>query len=84
MEKLIKEENRRMKRLKFIVDLTEAILMQSPLSMEEALQLMDNTKTAVLNLFPDKEDVYELIYTPRFKRIIAERFTVPGSFSGKN
>ncbi|NOY64899.1 MAG: hypothetical protein GXO97_05840 [Nitrospirae bacterium] len=84
MEKLIKEENKKMKRLKFIVDLTEAILMQSPLSIEEALQLMDNTKKAVLNLFPDKEDVYELIYTPRFKRIIAERFTVPGSFSGRN
>lgn len=84
MDRLIKEENRRMKRLKFIVDLTEAILMQAPMTVEEALQLMDNTKRAVLELFPDKEDVYELIYTPRFKRILAERFTVPGSHSGKN
>ncbi|HHN64248.1 MAG TPA: hypothetical protein ENK09_02655 [Nitrospirae bacterium] len=84
MDRLVREENRKMKRLRFLVDLTEAILMQAPLTVQEALQLMDNTKRAVLELFPDKEEVYDLIYTPRFKRILAERFTVSGSNSGKN
>ena len=68
------DEEKRMKALKFIVDLTQAILMQSELTLREAYTLMENTKKSVLALFPDKEDVYELIYMPRFRRIIAERF----------
>ncbi len=80
----LEEENKKMKRLRFLVDLTQAILMQSDLTMAEALNLMETTKKAVLKLFPDKEDVYDLIYTPRFKRIIAERFTIPRTLSGRN
>ncbi|NOX20655.1 MAG: hypothetical protein GXO99_05260 [Nitrospirae bacterium] len=80
----LEEENKKMKRLRFLVDLTQAILMQSDLTMAEALNLMETTKKAVLKLFPDKEDVYDLIYTPRFKRIIAERFTIPRTLFGRN
>jgi predicted deacetylase len=84
MERLIKEEEKKMKRLKFIVDLTQAILMQANLSIEEAIETVNQTKKAILNLFPDKENTYELIYAPRFRRIIAERFTIPGTLSGRN
>lgn len=84
LEHLIKEEEKRMKRLRFLVDLTEAILMQSSLSLQEAYTLVENTKRAVLALFPGKDNVFELIYAPRFKRIITERFTIPGSLSGRN
>ncbi len=58
--------------------------MQSDLSLEESLTLIENTKKAALALFPDKEFVYDLVYTPRFRRIIAERFTIPGTLSGRN
>jgi hypothetical protein len=44
---------------------------------------MKNTKQAALNLFPDKERVYELIYAPRFRRIISERFVIVGGPSNK-
>ncbi len=85
MERLREEEERNMKRLRFIVDLAQALLMQTQgISPEEAFNILNNTKRAVLNLFPDKEEVYDLIYTPRFKRIITERFTIPGSLSGRN
>ncbi len=83
-ERLIAEENRRMRRMRFVVDLAQAVLMQSDLRMEEALKIMDDTKKAVLNLFPGKEDVYELIHTPRFRRILHERFSVRGSAFGRN
>ncbi len=82
-EELLKEE-KNLRRLRFIVDLTEAVLMQSDLSLRESQELIAGTKRAALALFPDKEFVYDLIYTPRFSRIIAERFTVPGSMSGRN
>lgn len=83
-EELIKEEEKNMRRLKFIVDITQAVLMQSDLTLQESLNLMENTKKAALSLFPDKEFVYDLIYTPRFRRIVEERFTIPGTLSGRN
>ncbi len=83
-ERELNDENRRMKRLRFLVDLTTAVLMQADLSVSEAVELVEDTRKAVLQLFPGKDDVYELIYAPRFRRIIAERFTIPGSISGRN
>ena len=56
-----------------IVDLTTALLYQENLSINEALELMAATKRQVLALFPDKEEAYDLIYKPRFERIIKER-----------
>jgi hypothetical protein len=80
-EKLIEEE-KKMRRLRFIVDLAQAVLMQqADLTLKEAFAVIRDTKTAALVLFPDKEDVYELIYTPRFRRIIAERFVIRGGLS---
>jgi hypothetical protein len=72
------EEEKRMRRLRFIVDLTQAILMQSNLTLREAFDLVGNAKKAALLLFPDKEAVYELLYAPRFRRIVRERFVIPG------
>ena len=83
-EEFLREEEKKMRRLRYIVDLTEAVLMQSDLTLRESQDLMDQTKKAALVLFPDKESVYDLIYMPRFKRIIEERFTIPGSLSGRN
>jgi len=67
-----------------IVDLAEAVLMQSDLTLQESLTVMNNTRAAVLSLFPDKAFVYDLIYTSRFQRIVDERFTIPGTYSGRN
>jgi hypothetical protein len=83
-ERELNDENRRMKKLRFLVDLTTAVLIQADLSVAEAVELVDDTRRAVLQLFPGKDDVYELIYAPRFRRILAERFTIPGSISGRN
>ena len=75
-EELLKEE-KNMRRLRIIVNITEAVLIQSNLTLEESFALIENTKKTALNLFPDKEFVYDLIYTPRFLRIINERFAIP-------
>jgi hypothetical protein len=74
MKEEIYKEEEKIRVLKIIVDITQAILMQSELTLQEAYILLENTKKSALRLFPDKEDVYELIYTPRFRRIITERF----------
>jgi hypothetical protein len=82
-ESLIEEE-KKMRRMRWIVDLTQAVLMQSDLSLHESLNLMNDTRKAVLSLFPDKAFVYDLIYTSRFQRILDERFSVDNSWPGRN
>jgi len=68
----IKEENRKMKRVRFIVDLTVALLQQGDLTVMQSLKLVKQTKKFVLSQFPDKGETYDLIYKPRFDRIIRE------------
>lgn len=84
MNEALQDEEKRIRMLKFVVDLNLAVLMQqADLTLREAFELMKNTKQAALNLFPDKEDVYELIYAPRFRRIITERFVITGGLRDK-
>ncbi len=84
MKNKLLEEERKLKRLKFIVDLAQATLIQSDITLQEACKIMENTKKLALILFPDKEDVYDLIYTPRFSRIISERFNKTGTLISNN
>jgi hypothetical protein len=70
----VREENRRIRFLRFLVDLSILSIQQNDLSFEEALKLVEDAKQAACNLFPGKEEVFELIYRPRFQRVIQERF----------
>jgi hypothetical protein len=70
------EEQARVRRLRLIVDLTTAVLMQGRLGAAEARDLVRATRERVLEMFPDKEDTYELILAPRFERLIRE-FVAP-------
>lgn len=79
MKELLREEEKRMRTLRFVVDLNLAVLMQQrDLTLCEAFDLLRNTRAAALNLFPGKESTFDLIYAPRFKRIIRERFVIKG------
>jgi len=70
----IREENRRIRFLRFLVDLSIATIQESDLSPEEALKVVDDVKRAACRLFPGKEATFELIYRPRFQRVIQEKF----------
>jgi hypothetical protein len=76
--KEIKEENRRVRFLRFLVDLSVLSIEQDELSLEQAKEVVEGVKQAACNLFPGKEETFELIYRPRFQRVIQERFGLPG------
>jgi hypothetical protein len=80
-EKEIKEENRKIRYLRYLVDFSILSIQQSDLSQEEALKLVEDVKRAACNLFPGKEETFELIYRPRFNRVIQERFGTTGLIS---
>ena len=70
----IKEENRKIRYLRFLVDFSILSIQQDELSLDEASGLVEDVKRAACGLFPGKEEVFELIYRPRFNRVIQERF----------
>lgn len=67
-------ENRRLKRLRFMADLTTAELMQGDLTLGEARAVVERLRGAAVALFPGSEATFDLIYRPRLERIIHERF----------
>ena len=75
LSEALREENRRLRRLRILVDLTLARLYQDPdLSLLDALQMTERCRDAALTLFPGKETAFELIYRPRFERVLYARW----------
>jgi hypothetical protein len=73
----IREEQRRIRYLRTLVDLTANVIMQTQLSRAEAKHLVEAARRRILQLFPGREQTYNIIYRRRFERLIAE-FT-PGA-----
>lgn len=72
---LIAHEEKMMRRLRFIVDLTFATIAQDQsLTLDQAWEHVRALKGAVLAMFPGKETAFDLIYMPRFSRLLVERF----------
>jgi hypothetical protein len=68
----IDEESRRVRRLRIAVHLALNIIAQGQLTLEEAQELVSATRRVALQLFPDKGDTFDLIYRPRFQRLMRE------------
>jgi hypothetical protein len=81
-EKEVREENRKIRYLRFLVDFSILSIQQDDLFLEEAQEIVENVKRAACNLFPGKEETFELIYRPRFHRVIQERFGFPLEIKG--
>jgi len=71
----IADENRRIRRLQIMMSMVMSVICQdSSLTLEQASELVANTKRAALAMFPDKEFAYDIIYKPRLQRLLRERF----------
>jgi hypothetical protein len=71
----IEHENKMIRRLRFLVELTFAIIAQdADLTLEEGWEHVTALKGAAVAMFPGKEDTFDLLYLPRFSRLLAERF----------
>jgi len=71
----LQDENRRIRRLQIMMSMVMSVISQDPsLTIEQASELVANTKRAALALFPDKEFAYDILYKPRLQRLMRERF----------
>jgi len=68
-------ENKLLRRLRFLVDLVFATIAQdSSMTLDEAWEHVRSLKGAAVTMFPGKDDTFDLIYLPRFSRLLAEKF----------
>jgi hypothetical protein len=70
----IEEENRRIRTLRLLVDFSLTYLAQGKLSLAEAQAVVQGVKNQALRLFPDKEETFDLIYLPRFQRLLRDKY----------
>lgn len=68
----IEQEERRLRYLRVLVDLTASLIRQGGLDRSAAEALVEAARRHILDLFPGKEATYDLIYRPRFERLIRE------------
>ena len=69
------EENRLIRRLQLMMNLVmQTIAQDGSLTVDDASQMIADARKAALAMFPGKELAYELIWRPRFQRLMQERF----------
>lgn len=67
-------EERDLRRLRRAMDVAAALLRTTDLTLEEARDVVGHAKRTALELFPDKEQTFDLIYGARFRRILVEKY----------
>lgn len=69
------DESRRLRRLQIMLSMVMSVISQDAnLTVEEASELVANTRRAALAMFPGKEFAWEILYKPRLQRLMNERF----------
>jgi hypothetical protein len=73
----LKDEQRRLRRLQIMVNMVMSVIGQDPsVTIDEASEMVADTRRAALALFPGKELAFDLIYRPRLQRLMRERFLI--------
>lgn len=66
----IDDESRRIRRLRIVVQLTLDTIADGDLPLEEAAQMVAATRSIALEMFPGKEGAFDLLYRPKFQRVM--------------
>ncbi|MDP9052286.1 MAG: hypothetical protein M3O31_16435 [Acidobacteriota bacterium] len=73
----IAEEQKLIRRLQMMMNLVmQTIAQDRSLTIDEASQMIADSRKAALAMFPGKELAYDIIWRPRFQRLMLERFRI--------
>jgi hypothetical protein len=71
------EEQKLIRRLQMMMNMVMQVIAQdSSLTVDDAAQMIADSRKAALAMFPGKELAYDLIWKPRFQRLMRERFRI--------
>ncbi len=69
------EEAKLLRRLQMMMNMVMGVIAQdNTLGYDDAAAMVADARTAALAMFPGKELAYDLIWRPRFQRLMRERF----------
>jgi hypothetical protein len=69
------EEQKLIRRMQMMMNMVMLVnALDTTLSVDEASQMIADSRKAALAMFPGKELAYDLIWKPRFQRLMRERF----------
>jgi hypothetical protein len=69
------EEARRIRRMQLMIHMVMQVIQQDAgLRVEEASEMVADTRRAALAMFPDKQLAFDLIFWPRLQRLMRERY----------
>ncbi len=74
MDEAVREENRKIRRLRIMVDFALQYIRSHNIEHDRAIQVVEGVRRFALNLFPGKEESFDIIYAPRFKRLLNEKY----------
>ena len=71
------EEQKLIRRLQMMMNMVMQVISQDgTLTIDDASQMIADSRKAALAMFPGKELAYDLIWKPRFQRLMRERFRI--------
>ncbi len=71
------EEARLIRRMQLMMNLVlQTIAQDHALTVDDASRMIGDARSAALSMFPGKELAYDLIWRPRFQRLMRERFRI--------
>jgi hypothetical protein len=71
------EEQTLIRRLQMMMNMVMQVIAQDgSLTVDDAAQMIADSRRAALAMFPGKELAYDLIWRPRFQRLMRERFRI--------
>jgi hypothetical protein len=68
------DEEKKLRRLRFVVDFALEFIRTQDINHDSAITIVEGVRKHTLKLFPGKEDAFDIIYAPRFKRVLNEKF----------
>jgi len=73
----LQDEQRKLRRLQIMVNMVMSVISQDlTMTVDEASEMVADTRRAALAMFPGKELAFDLIYKPRLQRLMRERFRI--------
>ncbi len=76
-EREIQDEEKKIRKLQSLISIATHVILQGSIPFDEAQKFLEGVRQAALTLFPDKGDVYDLIYGSRFRRLMSEVYRLP-------
>ena len=73
----IEMERKKVRRLQWMMWMVMSTISQNDrMPVEEASELIASARKAALRMFPGKESTYDLLYRPRFQRLMQEKYNL--------